>query len=275
MGSWLIERVMEIGSLIIRKLGGDRAGEIAIHRFLPAPSLTTREMAETLAALTAAAGAGRRIVVAQDTTEINFAGREERPRHDSDRSDPPKLTLHMMEAREINAPADAQPLLWRLLTTLNVTTAAEAQEIVRLYQLLCRIEKVFRALKSDGMRLEETQMHEAARLFKQALVGLAAAIRTMQLVKARDASPRSATDVIDAALLPAAAAIGATLEGKTARQHNPHPRHSLAWLAWITARLGGWNCHYKPPGPKTMRAGWTQFAAMAAGFFVATIQIIV
>jgi hypothetical protein len=31
--------------------------------------------------------------------------------------------------------------------------------------------------------------------------------------------------------------------------------HSLAWLAWIATRLGGWNCYYKPPGPKTMRAG--------------------
>jgi hypothetical protein len=46
---------------------------------------------------------------------------------------------------------------------------------VRLYRLRWRIEEVFRALKSDGMRLEETQMHEAGRLFKLAVVGLAAA----------------------------------------------------------------------------------------------------
>jgi hypothetical protein len=37
----------------------------------------------------------------------------------------------------------------------------------------------------------------------------------------------------------------------------------LAWLAWIMARFGGWNCYYKPPGRKTMRAGWDRFAAMA------------
>jgi len=133
-----------------------------------------------------------------------------------------------------------------------------------------RIEEVFRALKSDGMRLEDTQRQQAGRLFKLALVGLVAATRTRPLVNARDGSPRPATDVIDAALLPAADAIGPRLEGKTARQHNPHPRHSLAWLAWIIARLGGWNCYYKPPGPKTMHAGWAQFAAMAAGFFVAS-----
>ena len=43
----------------------------------------------------------------------------------------------------------------------------------------------------------------------------------------------------------------------------------LVWLAWIIGRPGGWNCYYKPPGPKTMRAGWTQFAAMAVGFVIA------
>jgi hypothetical protein len=71
-------------------------------------------------------------------------------------------------------------------------------------------------------------------------------------------------------LLSAAEAIGATLEGKTERQKNPHSPHSLAWLARIIARLGGWNCYYKPPGPKTMPAGWRQFESMAAGFTVAT-----
>jgi hypothetical protein len=81
-------------------------------------------------------------------------------------------------------------------------------------------------------------------------------VEPIQLVDARDGSPRPATDVIDPTLLPAGEAIGPTLEGKTERQKNPYPRHSLAWLSWIIARLGGWNCYYKPPGPKTMRAGW-------------------
>ena len=99
--------------------------------------------------------------------------------------------------------------------------------------------------------------------------GLAAACRTIQLVDARNGSARPATDVIDAAFLSVAEAIGPTLEGNTERQKNPHPPHSLAWLAWIIARLGGWNCYYKPPGPKTIRAGWGQFETMAAGFAVA------
>ncbi|HKM80113.1 MAG TPA: IS4 family transposase [Candidatus Acidoferrum sp.] len=193
-----------------------------------------------------------------------------RPRHGFAKTDPETVSMTLVEAREVNPPANEEPLLWRLLTSIEVGDADAACEIVRLYRLRWRIEEMFRALKSDGMGLEETQVHEAERLFKLAVVGLAAACRTIQLVDARDGSPRPATDVIDPALLPVAEAIGPTLEGKTERQKNRHPPHSLAWLAWIVARLGGWNCYYKPPGPKTMRAGWAQFETMAAGFAVAT-----
>src|ERR1039458_1908454 len=76
VGTELLERVTATGSLVIRKLGETRAGELAIHRFLSAPSVTCNEMLGTLAGRTVAAAAGRRIVVAQDTTEINFSGRE-------------------------------------------------------------------------------------------------------------------------------------------------------------------------------------------------------
>ncbi len=427
-GTLLLDRAMATGSLVIRKLGPARGEELAIHRFLSAPSVTCAEMFQTLAKRTRAAAAGRRIVVAQDTTEINFSGRQanrrglgpagdgvsagffihplvaidseteavlglldahiwtregkvgasskrrfedkesvrwlrgaeradelltqaasvvvvgdrendiygcfarrparaeliiraaqdrtlaegtslfdipatwpeltrmqvkvaprragdpgrvatvalragpvtiEKPGSGFARTDPRTVAMTLVEAKEIDPPEGESPLRWRLLTTLAVDGAGAAREIVRLYRLRWRIEEVFRALKSDGMRLEETQVHEAGRLFKLAVVGLAAACRTIQLVDARDGSPRPASDVIGPELLPAADAIGKTLEGSTERQKNPHPLHSLAWLAWIVARLGGWNCYYKPPGPKTMRAGWVQLEAMLAGFKIA------
>jgi hypothetical protein len=75
VGTALIERATATGSLVIRKLGASRAGELAMHRFLSAPPVTCTEMLQTLAQRTVGATTRRRIVVAQDTTEINFAGR--------------------------------------------------------------------------------------------------------------------------------------------------------------------------------------------------------
>jgi DDE family transposase len=192
-----------------------------------------------------------------------------RPNSTPDRQDATKLTLGLVEVREEAAPAKVEPLLWRLLTTLPVTTRAHALEVVRLYRLRWRIEEVFRILKSNGLKIEDSQLETADRLFNLAAFGLVAAARIIQLVDSRDGSTRPATDVIEADEIKAAAAISATLEGDTERQKNPHKKGTLAWLSWIAARLGGWNCYDKPPGPKTMARGLDRLLDRIEGFKLA------
>jgi hypothetical protein len=186
------------------------------------------------------------------------------------------LAAHLTQAATAAAPFTAGDtrVCWQLLTTLPVANLADAKEVVGMYRLRWRIEQVFRAAKSDGLCLEDSQVQKAPCLFKLAAIAVLAATRTIQLVDARDGSARPATDVLEAALLDTAAVIGRSKQGATVRQQNPHPHGTLAWLAWIIARLGGWNCYYKPPGPKTMRTGWDQFAAMAAGFTLGRMQAI-
>jgi hypothetical protein len=425
---WLIHRVVSTGTLVLRKLGETRAGEKAVHRFLSSPYVCVERIVETLAARTATQCADRRILAVQDTTEINFAGRDKKrrgfgpagdgatpgffihpviaidveseavvglidaaiwtrsqervasrrsrtleekesarwlagckaaanvlrdahvtmvsdresdiyslfvgkpeqldlivraaqdrklaeggmlfaalteaaclsvtkvrvaPRGPGDKGRiatvelrggttrvarpqnglvadlPANIELNLVEAREINAPSGKTPLLWRLLTTHPVGNAAQAEEIVQLYRLRWRVEQIFRALKSDGLALDDSQVIDAERMFNLAAIGLAGAICTIQLVDARDGSSRPASDVVDAAFLPALERLSAKLEGKTQRQKNPHPPGSLAFVAWIAARLGGWNCYYKPPGPKTMRDGWNRLAATLEGYALA------
>lgn len=189
-----------------------------------------------------------------------------RPLHGRNGNTPPEVALHLVEARELTPPAGAQPLHWRLLTTLAVQTAADAAEIVRLYRLRWRIEQTFRTLKSDGLKLEECQTQDPWRLLNLSALALDAAVKTIQLVDARDGGNRPASDVASKAEIAAARAICPTLEGNSPRQRNPHSPGSLPWLSWIVARLGGWNCYYKPPGPKTMRRGWDRLKPIAIGF---------
>lgn len=420
-GEWLMDRIVASGSLVARVVGEGRAGEIGLHRFLAAEQVTKEEIVKTLSQRTQGRCRGRRIVVAQDTTEINFAGRDagrhglgpggdgssagffihaavavdvvdeavvglaeakiwtrsgkvtrsrrerrfedkesvrwlrtaeaasERLRESSQvivvgdresdiypvfarrsagcdlivrvgqnralsdggrlferavewtalgettvrltprragetgrtarvevragrvtlrrpstasKTEAEQVELTLVEAREAAAPKGATALHWRLLATLPARTAQEAQEVLQLYRLRWRIEEVFRLLKNEGLRLPDVQMRDGTKLLKLAAMGLAAAVRILQLVDARDGGSRSALDVVDQEAIDAAAIVGPTLEGKTARQRNPHRLGSLAWLAWIAARLGGWNCYYKPPGPKTMCNGWNRLAAM-------------
>src|SRR6266853_1440544 len=77
-GASLFERVVATGSLVLREAGGGRAGELSANRFLGSRHVTPGEMLETAGQRTAAACGGRRIVAAQDTTEINFKDRDRR-----------------------------------------------------------------------------------------------------------------------------------------------------------------------------------------------------
>ncbi len=188
-----------------------------------------------------------------------------RPARGCSKNDPQTLTLTMVEVTEIDAPEGAKPLLWRLVTTLPAGNLEEAMEAVRLYRLRWRIEQLFRTLKKDGLDLEATQHEEASRIMKLAALGVVASCRIMQLVDARDGSRRPATDALPPGQIEFAAAISGSLEGATERQKNPWEKGTLAWLAWIAARLGGWNCYYKKPGPKTMADGWKRLQAMLEG----------
>ena len=111
-----------------------------------------------------------------------------------------------------------------------------------------------------------------ARVFRLAALALGAAARIIQLVDARDGSRRPMSDVLDSPFTEAVAALSRSREGGTQRQKNPHPQGSLAWLSWVVARYGGWNCYGKPPGPKTMAKGWERFAATLSGFIIARAE---
>lgn len=420
----IVGQVVATGSLVQRKVGRDRNGEIAMAHFLGSPKVTVSSVLDADVRLTRAAGRGRRIVAAQDTTEVNFAGRDKRrkglgpggdgktpgffahamiavdagdeaviglvsaqiwtraaesaepslrpfedkesarwlkgaqsaaevldgaeqiivvgdresdiyplfarkpkridflvraaqdrrlsgggllfeapsawpvlgehivavapkgigdkgrtakvllkagtvtiarPARGCEKGDPKTLTLTLIEVKETDVPEGVKPLLWRLITTLPGRNLAEAKEAVRLYRLRWRVEQLFRTLKKDGLDLEATQLEEASRIMKLAALGLIASCRIMQLVDARDGGARPAEDAIAPEQIELAAAISDSLEGATERQKNPWAKGSLAWLAWIAARLGGWNCYYGKPGPKTMAHGWKRLQAMLQG----------
>ena len=74
----IVGRVVATGSLVQRKVGGGRNGEIGMLNFLASPKVTVASVMEADVQLTAAAARGRCIVAAQDTTEVNFSGRDKR-----------------------------------------------------------------------------------------------------------------------------------------------------------------------------------------------------
>lgn len=194
----------------------------------------------------------------------------ERPKTANEPGLPEQITLTLVELSEIAAPEGVESIVWRLLTSHRPDTAASAWQIVDWYRGRWIIEQFFRVLKKQGLQVEDSQIETADRLLKLVAIAAQAAILTLQLVQARDGK-----SLVPAALIFEKAELE-TLDGlaktkyapRTKLQENPHPRLSLAWAAWLIARLGGWDGYpsSKPPGPITFKTGIDQLKARASGW---------
>lgn len=184
---------------------------------------------------------------------------------------PDSIAMNLVAVREIAPPEGAEPVRWVLLTTHAVDTVEAALEVVGWYRKRWHIEQLFRTLKTQGFNVEESQVVEGHALMNLVTAALIAAMQTLQLTLARDGTTRQPIgDAFTAAERRVLAAAERSLPGKTAKQLNPHPPDSLAWAAWIIARLGGWTGYasQRPPGPKTMHLGLTEFEALAQGWLL-------
>jgi len=95
----------------------------------------------------------------------------------------PSLQLWAIQAQEVRPPKGTTPILWRLLTTLPVTSAAEAIERVGWYAQRWQIEVIHKVLKS-GCQVEQRQLETAQRLERALSVDLVVAWRVLALCKA-------------------------------------------------------------------------------------------
>lgn len=181
---------------------------------------------------------------------------------------PQSIEIQLVDVREVSPPAGEPAIHWRLLTTRPVETAADAWAIAELYRKRWAIEQLFRTLKTQGFDIEGVKIEDPAPRDKLITAALIAAVAVQQLVHARDGGPgplRPCTDVFQPEDLPLLEAFCAKLEGKTQRQKNPHPKGSLAYAAWVCARLGGWTGYYGKPGPVVMLQGWLEIQSAKRG----------
>jgi hypothetical protein len=180
---------------------------------------------------------------------------------------PKTVTLRMVDAHEIDPPQGQEPAHWRLLTTHQVTDLADAQRIIGFYRLRWTIEQLFRTTKTKGFDIEALRQQEDGPLEKLVTATLIAAVRVMQLVSERDGKlNRPLSDAFGPDDQPVLERVSHSLEGKTEKQKNPHPAGTLAFAAWVFARLGGWTGYYGKPGPIVMLRGITKFHAIKHGW---------
>jgi hypothetical protein len=163
----------------------------------------------------------------------------------------PPLTVWAIEARERHPPRGAAPILWRLLTTLPVTSVAEACEKIAWYAQRWQIEVLHKVLKS-GCHIEQRQLETAARLERVLAVDQVVAWRLLALCKAAREQPDEAVSAwLDRAQW---AALWCHVHQRTTPPATPPGvRQAVRWIA----QLGGFLARKGDgePGPLTLWRG--------------------
>lgn len=184
------------------------------------------------------------------------------------------VTLTVIEAREDASTSTAKDnaIHWILLTTRKVEDLNQACQIIDWYCFRWMIEQFNRITKQQGIDLESSQLETAEGLQRLGLLGFTAALKILQLTLARDGEYNEPVGkYFDPDETEVLKILDNEFKGTTAKQSNPFAKLTLAWAAWIIARLGGYSGYksQSPPGPITMKCGLDKFNMIREGFLLA------
>jgi hypothetical protein len=150
-------------------------------------------------------------------------------------ADAPITVVHV---REIDAPADDEPIEWVLYTTYRVATLEDALCVVQAYALRWRIERMHYTTKTGAGCLHDSQLRSFGALAKWITLHVAVASRLQHILhRSREepdvpADEEFSRDEIEATLLLREAAYG--------KKYPADRTPSLAELVFFIAKLGGY-----------------------------------
>jgi hypothetical protein len=175
-----------------------------------------------------------------------------------------EVTVYAILVREIDPPADAEPVFWLLLTSLPIDTLEQVLQVIEYYACRFQIEVFFRVLKT-GCKVEELQLETQERLEPCLMLYKIVSWRVLYLTMLGRECPELPCDLIFA-----------EEEWKSVwviSTQSPPPKQAptlerfLAMLAALGGHLG--RKHDGPPGPQTLWIGirrMTDFALAWTAF---------
>lgn len=146
--------------------------------------------------------------------------------------------LYVVEAREQDR---TNGIYWRLLTTHPITSKEQAIQVVEWYKQRWHIEQIHRLLKTEGFRIESSQLEQGWAIRKLTMLALMATLRILQMMLAyEDDHEQLIDEVFDKEQQQCLLMMNQKMEGQTEKLKNLAPTNTLKWATWIIARLGGW-----------------------------------
>ncbi|WP_460021653.1 IS4 family transposase [Magnetospira thiophila] len=168
--------------------------------------------------------------------------------------------LQIIHAIEVDPPIHREPLLWKLITNLAVTSFEEAVHKLDWYARRWSIETFFKTLKT-GCRIEDIRLSTADRLANCIALASVTAWRISWMTWLRRTEPASTPRAVftDTEL---------ALLDRTAPATRPGQARNLDFYIVAVARLGGYLArrHDPPPGTTVLWRGFSRLADLVMGF---------
>lgn len=167
---------------------------------------------------------------------------------------------------------DEPAIHWVLLTSHAVDCTEMALQVIEWYKQRWNVEQIFRTLKSKGLRLESSQVEDYEKLQKLTVLALIAAVKVIQLLRARnDKTGQTINCAFNEQEQECILLLSKKLAGKAEKLQNPYGKDSLAFAAWVIARLAGWSGYksQRPPGPIDLLIGLQRFNERFQGYILA------
>ncbi len=162
----------------------------------------------------------------------------------------PDVTVNVVLVREIDPPADDEPVEWVLLTSLPIDTQENIRLIIEFYTVRWVIEVFFRTLKS-GCRVEKRRFETLDRLLPCLALYLIVTWRTLYVCRLGRAFPEIDCEAV---FEPSEwRAVYVVVRGQPAPAQPP----SLQEMVRLVAQLGGYvnKSRKDEPGPQTVWLG--------------------
>jgi hypothetical protein len=173
---------------------------------------------------------------------------------------PPSLPLHIVWVRELDAPAEVEPVEWTLMTTEPVDTEERILAVVDSYRHRWRIEELFKALKT-GCAYEKRQLGSYRTLVNALALLLPIAWNLLRLrTLAHERKKLPASTVLSSVELQVLHHVA----------EKPLPKQPTLRDAMLAiARLGGHLKRNGEPGWLVLGRGYLKLLDLAQGFLIA------
>ena len=182
------------------------------------------------------------------------------------------IEIYIIEATEnpSTIPTSETGISWKLLTTHKIENLEKATDCINWYKKRWLIEELFRVIKTKGFEIESSQLGDGFKLKKLLAMTLEVALQVMRLKLSLNDEDQKADSLFNSIEIRFLEKVNKKIEGQTQKQKNPYNEKTLAWVAWIIARIGGWTGYKSqgPPGYITIKNGLDKYHQQYQGYLL-------